>query len=229
MVSSFVEKLQVAVITATVVSAGWIIAGAMFMDREESRLIESTLQKQAPADPLKDGAIDAEEGDAGTLSPDGSAQASVHSEEEAATLMIPVFGMNAADLIDTFEDERGSGTRLHEAIDIMADEGVAVVAAAPGEVERLFRSNQGGNTVYVRSTDGKTIYYYAHLAQYAPGLSEGQQVLRGQRLGTVGSSGNADPENPHLHFEVMRTTEEAEWWEPSTSVNPYPLLTRRRQ
>jgi len=60
-------------------------------------------------------------------------------------------------------------------------------------------------------------------------LNEGQQVRRGQRLGTVGSTGNAEPEEPHLHFEVMRTTPDAQWWEPATSVNPYPLLVRQQR
>ncbi|KLI64088.1 hypothetical protein AAV99_08555 [Aurantiacibacter marinus] len=157
------------------------------------------------------------------------AQASTHSDDEAATLMIPVMGVSASDLEDTFSDERGGNTQLHEALDIAADTGTTVVAAAPGTIERMFRSDVGGNTVYVRSVDEETIYYYAHLAAYAEGLNEGQQVRRGQRLGTVGSTGRADPASPHLHFEVMRTTPGAEWWEPATSVNPYNLLVRPAQ
>ena len=108
----------------------------------------------------------------------------------------------------------------------MAAAGTPVVAAAPGTVERLFQSDAGGNTIYVRSQDRQTIHYYAHLQDYAPGLREGQSVQRGQRLGSVGSSGNADPAAPHLHFAIMRTTPDAEWWEPATAVNPYPLLRR---
>jgi hypothetical protein len=42
----------------------------------------------------------------------------------------------------------------------------------------------------------------------------------------VGSSGNADPAAPHLHFAILRTSPEAEWWEPTTAINPYPLLAR---
>ena len=52
-------------------------------------------------------------------------------------------------------------------------------------------------------------------------------MARGQRLGTVGSTGNADPAAPHLHFAIMRIGREAQWWEPSTPVNPYPMLTAR--
>ena len=226
MAATFVEKAQVAVITATLVSAGWIMAGAILMDRDENAQIERKLDSQ------EDDIVLAEETAAPRPPAPSSADRStaiVTSPASAVRLGIPVTGVSAADLVDTYTDERGDGSRLHEAIDIMADEGTSVVAAAPGTVERLFRSDAGGNTIYVRSEDGETIYYYAHLAEYAQGLQEGQQVRRGQRLGTVGSSGNADPSAPHLHFEVMRTTSQAEWWEPATSVNPYPLLTRQQR
>ena len=66
--------------------------------------------------------------------------------------------------------------------------GTPVIAAAGGRIEKLFRSDDGGNTVYVRSPDGRTLYYYAHLQAYASGLEEGEQVEPGHRLGTVGSS-----------------------------------------
>ena len=105
-----------------------------------------------------------------------------------------------------------------------APAGTPVLAAEAGRVEKLFLSNAGGNTVYVRSPDRRTIYYYAHLQDYARGLTEGQAIVRGQVIGTVGSTGNADPAAPHLHFAVMNTAADAEWWEPATAVNPYPLL-----
>ena len=72
-------------------------------------------------------------------------------------------------------------------------------------VEKLFFSDGGGGiTAYVRSPDRQWIYYYAHLQAYAPGLREGQRVARGDRIGLVGSTGNANPEGPHLHFAVHR-------------------------
>lgn len=114
---------------------------------------------------------------------------------------------------------------MHEALDIMAPAGTPIVAAAPGTVEKLFLSKDGGKTIYIRSSDGRTIYYYAHLQDYHPGLADGQVVSAGQRLGSVGSTGNAGPSGPHLHFAVMQTTPETRWWEPSTPLDPYPLLT----
>ena len=226
MASVFVEKIQVAVVTATLVSAGWIMAGAVLLDREESAEIEEDLAEKRSVEEAEDASSPPP---VATPSSGDTRDASLPSESESANLMIPVLGVSASELSDSYQDERGGGTRLHAGIDIMADEGTSVVAAAPGTVERLFNSDAGGITVYVRSDDRKTIYYYAHLAGYAPGLNEGMTVRRGQRLGTVGSSGNADPNAPHLHFEIMRTTAEAEWWEPATSVNPYPMLARQRR
>lgn len=139
--------------------------------------------------------------------------------------VIPVAGVGPADLADTFDDARSEG-RVHDAIDIPAPRGTPVVAAAEGTVARLFTSVKGGLTAYVVGRDGRTVCYYAHLDAYAPGLSEGDEVGRGALLGTVGSTGNASPENPHLHFAVWRTDTAGEFWE-GTNVNPYPLLTGR--
>jgi murein DD-endopeptidase MepM/ murein hydrolase activator NlpD len=139
-------------------------------------------------------------------------------------LVIPVAGVKAADLIDTYKQARAGGARVHDAMDIMAPHGTPVVAAAPGKVEKLFFSKGGGGiTVYVRSSDSRYIFYYAHLQEYAPGLSEGQVVKQGDRLGTVGSSGNASPAGPHLHFAVHRMEPQDDWHD-GNPVNPYPLL-----
>lgn len=138
-------------------------------------------------------------------------------------LLIPVAGVEATALIDTWGDSRGGGSRRHNAIDIMAPRGTPVVAAAPGTVEKLFNSENGGLTVYVRTMDGGTVHYYAHLDAYRAGLGEGQRVRTGDVLGTVGSTGSASAEAPHLHFEVKRLGP-GERWHQGREVNPYPLL-----
>jgi peptidoglycan LD-endopeptidase LytH len=138
-------------------------------------------------------------------------------------LAIPVAGIKPDALADTYTQAR-SGGRVHNAIDIMAPHGTPVVAAAEGTVEKLFFSKGGGGiTVYVRSPDQKWVYYYAHLDAYAPGLTEGQKVRRGDVLGTVGSTGNANPAGPHLHFAV-HSMREGEDWHEGSPINPYPLL-----
>lgn len=139
-------------------------------------------------------------------------------------LLIPVAGVSASQLVDTFTQSRAKGGRTHDAIDITAPRGTPVIAAAPGRVEKLFLSKDGGNTVYVRSPDGRLIYYYAHLDAYAPGLAERQDVAAGAPLGTVGSSGNANPDGPHLHFAIAEADPAAPWYQKAPALNPYPWL-----
>jgi murein DD-endopeptidase MepM/ murein hydrolase activator NlpD len=144
-----------------------------------------------------------------------------------AGLAIPVVGIKARDLTDTFTQARAGGARRHDAIDIMAPIGRPVVSAAPGTVEKLYFSDGGGGTtVYVRSDDKRWIYYYAHLSAYAPGLHEGQRLLRGAPVGFVGTSGNANPAGPHLHFAINRMEPGERWWQ-GTAINPYPLLAAK--
>jgi murein DD-endopeptidase MepM/ murein hydrolase activator NlpD len=142
-------------------------------------------------------------------------------------LLIPVEGVPPTALSDTFTQARARGARAHDAIDIMAARGRAVLAAADGRIEKLFWSEEGGRTVYERSADGRRIYYYAHLDGYAAGLGEGQSVRRGQRIASVGSTGNADPAAPHLHFAVHEMGA-GEPWYGGRAVNPYPLLAKPR-
>lgn len=162
--------------------------------------------------------------------PADAPQASLTPDEEEdgadnGPLLIPVEGVPAAALTDTFAQARAGGARPHDAIDIMAARGRAVLAAADGRVEKLFWSADGGRTLYQRSTDGRLLFYYAHLDGYAPGLREGQMLRRGQRIAYVGSTGNADPAAPHLHFAV-HVTRSGEPWYGGRAINPYPLLTR---
>ncbi len=141
----------------------------------------------------------------------------------AEALVVPVSGVGAAQLTDTWGQARAEGAREHHAIDIMAPRGTPVVAAAAGTVEKLFESRDGGHTVYVRRADPAWIDYYAHLDSYAPDLREGVAVRRGQLLGVVGSTGDASPEAPHLHYEIKRMAAGEKWYE-GRDVNPYPIL-----
>ena len=143
-------------------------------------------------------------------------------------LAVPVDGVRPAELSDTYTQSRAGGARVHNAIDIMAPRGRPVVSVAPGTVEKLFYSRGGGGiTAYVRSPDGKWMYYYAHLDAYAPGLREGQEVGRGTPIGTVGISGNANPDGPHLHFAINQMAPGEKWYQ-GQPVNPYPLLAGKR-
>ncbi|HMF10035.1 MAG TPA: M23 family metallopeptidase [Thermoanaerobaculia bacterium] len=137
-------------------------------------------------------------------------------------LTMPVEGGKSADLRDSFEEKRG-GARRHEAIDIPAPRGTPVVAAADGTIEKLFTSKQGGLTIYQFDPSRTICYYYAHLDHYAEGLSEKRVVHRGDRIGYVGSTGDASPQAPHLHFAIFQLGPAKQWWV-GTPVNPYPFL-----
>jgi murein DD-endopeptidase MepM/ murein hydrolase activator NlpD len=138
------------------------------------------------------------------------------------SLLVPVEGIKASALTDTFDQPRGT-QRHHEALDIMAPKGTKVLATADGKVVKLFTSKPGGLTVYQFDPSEKYAYYYAHLDRYAEGVQEGSVLKRGDLVGYVGSTGNADPNAPHLHFAVVELTPEKQWWK-GTPVNPYPLL-----
>ncbi len=137
-------------------------------------------------------------------------------------LLIPVQGVTASQLSDTFTDSR-SADRVHDAIDIMAPAGTPVLAVADGHVEKLFTSKLGGLTIYEFNGDGTLAYYYAHLERYADGLAEQQPIKRGEVIGYVGSTGNASPEAPHLHFAIFELGPEKQWWK-GDALNPYSQL-----
>jgi murein DD-endopeptidase MepM/ murein hydrolase activator NlpD len=139
-----------------------------------------------------------------------------------ASLLIPVRGIRPDQLRDSYADAR-SGGRVHNAIDIMAPGGTPVLAAADGTIHRLRTGGLGGVTIYQIGTDGRTMYYYAHLQRYAAGVRDGMPVRRGQVIAYVGDTGNAGSGNYHLHFSVGRLSDPQRYWD-SENVNPYPLL-----
>jgi murein DD-endopeptidase MepM/ murein hydrolase activator NlpD len=143
---------------------------------------------------------------------------------EQKHLSIPVAGVTPSQLQDTFDDARAEGRR-HEALDIVAPRGTEVRAVEHGTIKKLFTSKAGGVTIYEFDPTETDSYYYAHLDRYAPGLAEGQQVERGQLLGYVGSTGNASPAAPHLHFAIARLDASKSWWK-GDAINPYPLLAK---
>jgi murein DD-endopeptidase MepM/ murein hydrolase activator NlpD len=133
----------------------------------------------------------------------------------------PIRGLSLADLRDTFAEVHNG--HPHEAIDIAEPRGTPVLAVVSGTVRKLFLSKPGGNTIYQFDETGVYCYYYAHLDRYVEGLHEGVHVERGEVIGFVGSTGNADPRAPHLHFAIFELGPEKVWWK-GKAVNPYPGL-----
>jgi murein DD-endopeptidase MepM/ murein hydrolase activator NlpD len=119
--------------------------------------------------------------------------------------------------VDTFLSPR-SGYRKHEGVDIFALSGTPVLAVVNGVIEKKGVNTLGGNKLWVRSPGDNWSYYYAHLSGYAPGISNGSRVKKGQVIGYVGNTGNARTTPPHLHFETHVPS--------GTATNPYPILKR---
>jgi peptidoglycan LD-endopeptidase LytH len=144
---------------------------------------------------------------------------------EKRDLRMPVPGVNPKDIVDSFNEARGSGR--HEATDIPAPRGTPVIAVDGGEVQKLFLSVRGGLTVYQFDASETYCYYYAHLDRYAENLREGQFIQRGDRIGYVGTTGDAPPDRPHLHFAIFKLGPGKHWWQ-GTAIDPYPILMPNR-
>ena len=147
----------------------------------------------------------------------------VELQQLAATLDVPVQAVLRSQLKDNFTEGRSG--HAHEALDILAARGTPVLSATDGKLLKLFESKQGGHMVYAGDASDHFILMYAHLDRYAPGLQEGMPLRRGQVIGYVGTSGDAPPNTPHLHFAIARGRPSVKWWK-GTPVNPYPLLAK---
>jgi peptidoglycan LD-endopeptidase LytH len=137
-------------------------------------------------------------------------------------LAVPVAGKAPADVPNSFFSGR-SGGRRHNAADILAARGTAVLSADDGRVQRLSSNALGGITIYATDPEARFVYYYAHLDRYAVGLRVGQRIQRGDLLGYVGTTGNAPPNAPHLHFQIMRLLDRARLWD-GVPIDPKPFL-----
>jgi peptidoglycan LD-endopeptidase LytH len=133
----------------------------------------------------------------------------------------PIGGLALANLRDMFEEVHSG--HPHHAIDIAEPKGTPVRAVVSGTIRKLFLSKPGGNTIYLFDEMGVYCYYYAHLDGYINGLREGMRVEKGDVIGFVGSTGNADPGAPHLHFAIFELGPEKLWWK-GTAIDPYPNL-----
>lgn len=134
----------------------------------------------------------------------------------ASGIRMPVVGIRAIDLDDSWHAPRDGGARLHTGIDIFASRGTEVVAVADGIISYIGDQPKGGHCLWLTTENGSS-FYYAHLDRWAPGIYEGMEVQSGDLLGYVGNTGNAIHTPSHLHFAVNQNDE---------MVNPYPILTK---
>ncbi|HEV3140624.1 MAG TPA: M23 family metallopeptidase [Vicinamibacterales bacterium] len=142
----------------------------------------------------------------------------VHSD-----LRVPIDGMSIDAMKGGFAEHRSG--HQHEAVDILAPRNTSIHAVADGTIAKLFFSKGGGgNTIYEFDPSGRLCYYYAHLERYADGLRDGQKISKGDVIGYVGTSGNAPPNTPHLHFAVFQLDDAKRWWK-GRAIDPYLVFT----
>ncbi len=137
-------------------------------------------------------------------------------------LMVPVQGYTRGMLRDNYAARRARG-KIHGALDIMAPRSTPVLAAADHVIGRLFEGPVGGIVIYAYDDEERFVYYYAHLDRYRRGLAVGDRVAKGSVIGYVGTTGNAPPNAPHLHFQVMKRGRGRAWWD-GPPINPYSFF-----
>lgn len=139
--------------------------------------------------------------------------AAITTAPPPVSLAMPVEGVTAAQVADTFGAPRGSDRR-HEGVDIFAPRGTSVRSATDGLVVGVREGGLGGRQVWVMGP-GRQRHYYAHLDDWADLLVVGDIVRAGDALGTVGTTGNARSTPPHLHYGVYAA---------DGAFDPLPLL-----
>ena len=149
--------------------------------------------------------------------------------EVVRSIEFPVNGPN--NFFSDFGGGGGGGTRKHLGNDIIAAKMTPVVSAVNGTVNFIISPEAAwGYEISIVDSEGYQ-YLYFHLNNdtpgtddgkggemnaYASGLDRGQSVTRGQLLGWVGDSGNAENTVSHLHFEIHDPNRQA--------IDPYPSL-----
>ena len=116
---------------------------------------------------------------------------------------------------DDWKERRGGGSRLHEGLDVRAPKGAKIVAVADGIINTVAFSESSGYYIAIDHMNG-WLSLYVHLnddiigddnaggsaSAFAKEYKRGDRVQRGEVIGFVGNSGNAEGTVPHLHFEL---------------------------
>lgn len=121
---------------------------------------------------------------------------SAYAQPNAAPMQWPVSGQISSPFGER-KNPLGPGDDFHPGLDIAADEGSPIAAAAPGRVISAGPDGGYGNLIVLDNGNGLTTRY-AHCSQIFARV--GETVTAGETIGAVGSTGSST--GPHLHFEV---------------------------
>lgn len=183
------------------------------------------------------------------VAPAAQAEIPTSGYEQVLDITFPVAG--PATYIDDYHQNRGGGARRHQATDVMAAKLQRAHAAVDGVICRITGIDEPmpswGFQLVICGDDGRE-YGYVHLNNdspdsddglggpelaYAPGIRKGVRVARGQFVGYVGDSGNAEDTAPHVHFSIydpeLDDPRIAESPYANGRINPYPSLEAARQ
>jgi len=117
-----------------------------------------------------------------------------------ASLEFPVLGYDHRAIGSGFGAPRDGGRRLHHGVDIFTPRHTPVVAPTKAFVRRVSKSDIGGLNIWLYDQKRDLYLYFAHLQ--TQDVEESTYVEPGQRIGTVGNTGNARRTPPHLHFGI---------------------------
>ncbi|MGH9324930.1 MAG: M23 family metallopeptidase, partial [Vicinamibacteria bacterium] len=135
------------------------------------------------------------------------------------SLEFPVAGIDSRAIGSSFGAAREGGRRSHHGVDIFAPRGTEVRAPSRARVRRVDDWKLGGRVIWLEDPERDLRLYFAHLETQE--VVEGAWVAPGDRIGTVGNSGNARTTPPHLHFGIYVRGE--------GPVNPHPFLHHPRE
>jgi hypothetical protein len=163
----------------------------------------------------------------------GAFAGTANAAEVPSRTAFPVVGN--VTFTNDYGDPRPQG--WHQGNDIMSRRHQPAIAFEAGRVDKHVGSSLGTCMLYLRGRSGMT-YVYIHLnndlgrtndndggcrngVSWASGLREGEFVRRGELVGYVGDSGDANGIQPHLHFEIRRPS--------GSPINPYRHLLRAKR
>ncbi len=133
-----------------------------------------------------------------------------------ASLDFPVEGKTTSAILSGFGVPRDAGRRVHNGVDIFARRHTPVLAPCDARVRHVGENDLGGNVIWLFDADRSINLYFAHLQ--TQDVEPNTEVKAGQKIGTVGNTGNARTTPPHLHFGIYARG--------SGPVDPAPYLTK---